>query len=55
VRLSEEHSEHRWAMVEDARKLLTFENLRTLVTRAWLLVTPLSPQLEPEDSRLPQP
>jgi bis(5'-nucleosidyl)-tetraphosphatase len=54
VRLSEEHSEHRWAVVEDARKILTFENLRTLVTRAWMLVTPLSPQLEPEGSPQPQ-
>jgi bis(5'-nucleosidyl)-tetraphosphatase len=53
VQLSEEHSEHRWAVVEDARKTLTFENLRTLVTRAWMLVTPLSPQLEPEGSSLP--
>ena len=25
VRLSDEHSEHRWAVVEDARKTLTFE------------------------------
>jgi bis(5'-nucleosidyl)-tetraphosphatase len=54
VRLSEEHSEHRWAVVEDARKILTFENLRTLVTRAWMIATPLSPQLEPESSRMPQ-
>lgn len=53
VRLSDEHSEHRWAVVEDARKILTFENLRTLVTRAWMLVTPLSPQLEAESSPLP--
>jgi bis(5'-nucleosidyl)-tetraphosphatase len=55
VRLSEEHSEHRWAVVEDARKILTFENLRTLVTRAWMIATPLSPQLEPESSPTPQP
>jgi bis(5'-nucleosidyl)-tetraphosphatase len=55
VRLSEEHSEHRWAVVEDARKTLTFENLRTLVTRAWMLVTPLSPQLESEGSSQPSP
>jgi hypothetical protein len=34
VRLSDGHSEHRWAVVEDARKTLTFENLRSLVTRA---------------------
>ncbi len=54
VRLSEEHSEHRWAVIEDARRILTFENLRTLVTRAWMIVTPLSPQLEPEGSTLPQ-
>ena len=54
VRLSEEHSEHRWAVLEDARKILTFENLRTLVTRAWMIVTPLSPQPEPEGSRLKQ-
>jgi 8-oxo-dGTP pyrophosphatase MutT (NUDIX family) len=54
VRLSEEHSEHRWAVVEDARKILTFENLRALVTRAWMIVTPLSPQFEPEGSTLPQ-
>jgi hypothetical protein len=40
-------------VVEDARKILTFENLRTLVTRAWMLVTPLSPQLEAESSPLP--
>jgi bis(5'-nucleosidyl)-tetraphosphatase len=53
VRLSDEHSEHRWAVVEDARKILTFENLRTLVTRAWMLVAPLSPQLEAESSPLP--
>src|SRR5919109_2412314 len=50
VRLSDEHSEHRWAVVEDARKILTFDNLRTLVTRAWMIATPLSPQLEPESS-----
>jgi 8-oxo-dGTP pyrophosphatase MutT (NUDIX family) len=55
VRLSEEHSEHRWAVVEDARKILTFENLRILVTRAWMIVTPLSPQFEPENSPMPQP
>ena len=55
VRLSEEHSEHRWAVVEDARKTLTFENLRTLVTRAWMLVTPLAPQLESEGSSQPSP
>src|SRR5918999_5539398 len=55
VRLSDEHSEHRWAVVEDARKILTFENLRTLVTRAWMLVTPLSPQLEAESSSQPSP
>jgi 8-oxo-dGTP pyrophosphatase MutT (NUDIX family) len=54
VRLSEEHSEHRWAVVEDARKTLTFENLRALVTRAWMIVTPLSPPFEPESSPLPQ-
>jgi bis(5'-nucleosidyl)-tetraphosphatase len=54
VRLSEEHSEHRWAVVEDARKILTFENLRTLVTRAWMIATPLSPQLEPEGFSFPQ-
>jgi 8-oxo-dGTP pyrophosphatase MutT (NUDIX family) len=54
VRLSEEHSEHCWAVVEDARKILTFENLRTLVTRAWMIATPLPPQLEPESSRMPQ-
>jgi 8-oxo-dGTP pyrophosphatase MutT (NUDIX family) len=55
VRLSEEHSEHRWAVVEEACKLLTFDNLRTLVTRAWMTVTPLSPQLQAEDSPMPQP
>jgi hypothetical protein len=55
VRLSEEHSEHRWAVVEEARKILSFDNLRTLVTRAWMIVTPLSPQLEPESSSMPQP
>jgi bis(5'-nucleosidyl)-tetraphosphatase len=54
VRLSEEHSEHRWAVVEDARKILTFENLRTLVTRAWMIATPLSPLPEPESSPLNQ-
>jgi bis(5'-nucleosidyl)-tetraphosphatase len=54
VRLSEEHSEHRWAVVEDARKILTFENLRSMVTRAWMIVTPLSSQLEPEGFTLPQ-
>jgi bis(5'-nucleosidyl)-tetraphosphatase len=53
VRLSEEHSEHRWAVVEDARKALTFENLRTLVTRAWMIVTPLSPSREAENSAMP--
>lgn len=53
VRLSDEHSEHRWAVVEDARKILTFENLRTLVTRAWMLVAPLSPPLETESSPVP--
>jgi bis(5'-nucleosidyl)-tetraphosphatase len=55
VRLSDEHSEHRWAVVEDARKILTFENLRILVTRAWMLVAPLSPPLEAESSPLPSP
>ena len=54
VRLSEEHSEHRWAVVEDARKILTFDNLRTLVTRAWMVATPWSPQLEADSSRMPQ-
>ena len=54
VRLSEEHSEHCWAVVEDARKILTFENLRTLITRAWMVATPLSPQLGPESFRMPQ-
>jgi bis(5'-nucleosidyl)-tetraphosphatase len=54
VRLSEEHSDHRWAVVEDARKILTFENLRCLVTRAWMIVTPLPSQLEPEGFTLPQ-
>jgi len=54
VRLSEEHSEHRWAVIEDARKILTFENLRALITRAWMIVTPLSPQLEPESPPTPQ-
>ena len=53
VRLSEEHSEHRWAVVENARQILPFENLRALVTRAWMIVTPLSPQLEPENSSMP--
>ena len=55
VRLSEEHSEHRWAVVEDARKILTFENLRALVTRAWMIVTPLSSPLDSEPPPLPQP
>jgi hypothetical protein len=55
VRLSEEHSEHRWAVVEDARKILPFENLRALVTRAWMIVAPLLPQFEPESSPVPQP
>jgi bis(5'-nucleosidyl)-tetraphosphatase len=54
VRLSEEHSEHRWAVVEEARKILTFENLRTLVTRAWMVATPLSPPCDPEGFTLPQ-
>jgi bis(5'-nucleosidyl)-tetraphosphatase len=54
VRLSEEHSEHRWTVIEDARKLLAFENLRALVTRAWMMVTPLSPQLHSEGSSTPQ-
>ena len=53
VRLSDEHSEHRWAVVEDARKTLTFENLRTLVTRAWMIVAPLSPPREAESSPMP--
>ena len=55
VRLSEEHSEYRWAMVEDARKLLSFDNLRALVTRAWMTVAPLSPQFLAEGSSTPQP
>jgi bis(5'-nucleosidyl)-tetraphosphatase len=54
VRLSEEHSEHRWAVVEEARKILTFENLRTLVTRAWMVATPLSLPCDPEGFTLPQ-
>jgi bis(5'-nucleosidyl)-tetraphosphatase len=54
VRLSEEHSEHRWAIVEDARKLLGFDNLRALVTRAWMTVAPLSPQFRAEGSSTPQ-
>jgi bis(5'-nucleosidyl)-tetraphosphatase len=49
VRLSDEHSEHRWVVVEDAREILTFENLRTLITRAWMVATPLIPH--PEGSR----
>ncbi|MDQ3829649.1 MAG: NUDIX domain-containing protein [Candidatus Tectomicrobia bacterium] len=53
VRLSNEHSEHRWAVVEDARKTLTFENLRTLVTRAWMTAAPLSPPREAEGSPTP--
>jgi bis(5'-nucleosidyl)-tetraphosphatase len=53
VRLSDEHSEHRWTVIEDARKLLAFENLRALVTRAWMTVTPLSPQLQAEGSTTP--
>ena len=55
VRLSDEHSEYRWAMVEDARKLLSFDNLRALVTRAWMDVAPLSPQFLAEDSSTHQP
>jgi 8-oxo-dGTP pyrophosphatase MutT (NUDIX family) len=55
VRLSDEHSEHRWAVVEDARKTLTFENLRSLVTRAWMIVAPLPPPREAESSPMPQP
>lgn len=54
VRLSEEHSEHRWAMVEEARKLLSFDNLRVLVTRAWMTVAPLPPQFLAEGSPTPQ-
>jgi bis(5'-nucleosidyl)-tetraphosphatase len=54
VRLSEEHSEHRWAVVEEARKILSFENLRTLVTRAWMIAAPLSPPCDPESFTLPQ-
>jgi 8-oxo-dGTP pyrophosphatase MutT (NUDIX family) len=54
VRLSDEHSEHRWAVVEDARKTLTFENLRSLVTRAWMAVAPLPPPHEAGNSSLPQ-
>jgi bis(5'-nucleosidyl)-tetraphosphatase len=54
VRLSDEHSEHRWAVVEDARKTLTFENLRSLVTRAWMAVAPLSPPCESEESSTPR-
>jgi 8-oxo-dGTP pyrophosphatase MutT (NUDIX family) len=53
VRLSDEHSEHRWTVIEDARKLLAFENLRALITRAWMIVTPLSPQLQSEGSPTP--
>jgi hypothetical protein len=41
-------------LIEDARKLLAFENLRALVTRAWMMVTPLSPQLHSEGSSTPQ-
>ena len=52
VRLSEEHCEHRWSVVEDARKILTFENLRTLITRAWMIATPALPQPEPESAHL---
>jgi bis(5'-nucleosidyl)-tetraphosphatase len=55
VRLSDEHNEHRWAVVEDARKTLTFENLRSLVTRAWMIVAPLlPPPREAESSSMPQ-
>jgi 8-oxo-dGTP pyrophosphatase MutT (NUDIX family) len=53
VRLSEEHSEHCWAVIEDARKTLTFENLRSLVTRVWMIVAPLPPAHEDEPSPLP--
>ena len=54
VRLSDEHSEHRWAVVEDARKTLTFENLRSLVTRAWMTVAPLTLPRETESSPMSQ-
>lgn len=48
IRLSEEHSEHRWVTLEDARGLLTFENLRTIITRAWTRIKLPSPLLQPK-------
>ncbi len=38
VRLSEEHSEHRWAALTDARQLLSFDNLRGMIARAWTTI-----------------
>lgn len=43
VRLSEEHSEHRWVVLEDARRLLAFGNLRAMLTRAWTSIKFPSP------------
>jgi len=38
VRLSEEHTEHCWVALEEAKLLLGFENLRAVVTRAWTAI-----------------
>lgn len=38
VRLSEEHTEHCWVSLEEAKQLLGFENLRSVVTRAWTAI-----------------
>ena len=38
VRLSEEHTEHCWVTLEEAKQLLGFENLRAVVTHAWTAI-----------------
>jgi 8-oxo-dGTP pyrophosphatase MutT (NUDIX family) len=43
VRLSEEHTEHCWVTHVEARRLLAFDNLRTIVTRAWKAIKHPSP------------
>lgn len=53
VRLSEEHTEHCWVTLEEARRLLAFHNLRTLVTRAWTTIKSPAPASPPKT--LPQP
>jgi len=43
VRLSEEHVQYRWAVLKDATQLLTFDNLRNVIGRAWTTIQETCP------------